>query len=193
MRLTNVGLILASTAILFGCGRSKPPELYVLSPIPCHKMQISEKYAHLRIGINPVKIPEYIQKPEITLHCSKHQVKLAENHHWAESLKDNITRILQTNLTTLLPGAVVQKSPWYSQFFPTYTLDVMISQFETDIYGNHIFRAEYLIYHDNRVVKNGQICYKKKLPVVTPLTVVNSMNDNINQLSKEIMLTFKSM
>ncbi|WP_165475079.1 PqiC family protein [Legionella yabuuchiae] len=193
MNHAKTGLILIIVSLLISCSRSTPPQLYVLNPIPCCNHTKEKKFSHLKIGINPVQLPEYIQKPEITLHCSKHQVKLAENHHWAESLKDNIARVLRTNLSTLLPGSVIEQTPWYSQLSPSYTLQVIISLFETDVHGNNIFRAEYLIYQEHRVVKNGHLCYKKKLPIVTPTSVVAAMNENINRLSREISHSFKTL
>jgi uncharacterized lipoprotein YmbA len=169
--------------------RSKPPQLYVLNPLPCIKSSKNTQFSSLRIGLDAIKIPEYIQKPEIVLHCNKNEVKLAKNHEWAEGLDKNILRIFQTNLMTLLPGAIVEITPWNSRFKADYNVQIIISEFETD-QNRNIFRAEYLIYQGDNIIK-GNVCYKNKIMEVTPKNVVLNLNEDITALTQEIASFFR--
>ncbi len=119
MNIIKIGFLLLLVT-LAAC-RSKPPQLYVLNPLPCIKSAKNTQFSSLKIGIDAIKIPEYLQKPEIVLQCNTNQVKLAQNHEWAENLDKNILRIFQGNLMTPLPGAVVEVSPWDSKFQPDYS------------------------------------------------------------------------
>ena len=188
MNIIKTIFILLLILVLASC-RSKPPQLYVLNPLPCCQLSQHMQFSSLKIGVDPVKIPEYIQKPQIVLHCNKNQVVLSENHEWAEGLNKNILRVLQTNLMTLLPGATVESSPWDSKFKPDYNVKITISEYETDSNRN-VFRAEYLIYQGENVIK-GNVCYRNKLIKVTPINVVLNLNDNITALSREIARHFR--
>ncbi|WP_058529282.1 PqiC family protein [Legionella londiniensis] len=183
-------LILFFMMLIVSCGRSKESQYYVLNPIPCKHSQQKPVFHHLRIGIDRIKIPGYLEKPQLSFYCTSNQVHLEENHQWAEALKDNIMRVLQTNLSTLLPGAIIEVEPWNRRFVPEYTLQVMISEYKLDIGGKSELRAEYLIYHHEQTVKKQSICYCTKLSKVSPQTLVSSMNHQLTQLSHEISQFF---
>ncbi|QBR84475.1 membrane integrity-associated transporter subunit PqiC [Legionella israelensis] len=176
--------------LLTACGRSRESQFYVLIPIPPEKAQV-KRYHGLRIGIDKVNIPGYAQRSQLIIHCTKYRANIEEYHQWAEALTTNVTRVIDTNLSTLLPGAIVESSPWDSKFLPDYHLQVNISQYEVDIHGNSVLRAEYIIYKQEKIIKKAEVYYQIKLSSVTPETLVISMNKNLTQLTYEIAGYFK--
>ena len=186
-----MGFVLMAVLVLGACGRSKEAQLYVLNPIAAQK-KTNHHYTYLRIGIDEVKIPSYIDKLPLTIHYTAHQVFLEEYHQWAEALNKNIERVIRTNLTTLLPGAFVAISPWDVLFKPSYHLQITIPQFSVDINGNSILQAEYIIYHNEQLIEKRDVYYYQKIPVVTPEQLVISMNNNLTSLSRDIAKYFSS-
>jgi uncharacterized lipoprotein YmbA len=181
-----IGLMLGS------CGRSPDSQFYVLNPIaPQYKM--IKSYTHLRIGINEIHGPAYMNKPQLTIHCSAQEVKLEEYHRWVENLNQNTQNVIEANLATLLPGAAFVTAPWDINFKPRYQLQIDILQFAVDIRGNSRLRAEYLIYSNEQVKKKGLLSYHLKTSPPTVANLVASMNTNLNQLTRDLAKVLASL
>ncbi|WED43565.1 PqiC family protein [Legionella cardiaca] len=189
MKLIKFSFIAFIGLLLVACGRSKDAQMYMLNPLPPAKNG-TKPYTYLQIGIDEVTTPAYMTKPQLMIHQTPHRLELEEYHQWAESLDKNITRVVETNLATLLPGAVVESSPWDSKFKPNYHLQIDISQFEIDINGNSTLRAEYLIYHEDKLIKKRDVYYCSKVMPVDIERLVISMNVNLTHLTQDIAKTF---
>ncbi|MFW2534402.1 MULTISPECIES: PqiC family protein [unclassified Legionella] len=181
-------IILLTTLILCGCGKSKESQFYILTPLPPQKNH--HFYNHVQIGIDSVTIPDYIKKKQLMINQSPNHLNIEEFHQWAGSLDKNITLVLTTNLSTLIPGAIVQSAPLDTKFHPDYHLQVDISQFEIDIHGASILRAEYIIYRQEKLIHKGNAYYHIRIPVVTTEALVKSMNTNLTSLSIKIAHSF---
>nr|MBA2651186.1 membrane integrity-associated transporter subunit PqiC [Tatlockia sp.] len=171
--------------LLSSCGRSPDSQFYVLNPISPQSNKL-KNYNHLRIGINRIHGPSYLAKPQLVIHCSAHEVKLEEYHRWVETLAHNTQRVIEANLTTLLPGAAFVSEPWDVNFKPQYQLQVDIVQFEVDIYGNSRLSADYLIYSENHLNSKGSLVYHQKVNPPIVANLVASMNMNLTHLTRDL-------
>ena len=101
----HVAVIFLSLA-LAGClgGPSAPTNFYMLSPLSPSQAGTSPatKEARIHIGLETVVIAEYLNRNEIVLNLDNTIYQLAEFDQWAEPLNDNLTRVLEENLTKLL-------------------------------------------------------------------------------------------
>lgn len=192
MNVFKKGFILLLSLMLIACGRSTVSQFYVLNPIP-FKLNHSKNYSHLRIGISEIDCPAYMCKPQFVMHHSSHRVALEEFHQWAGSLDKNIRRVIETNLSTLLPGAAIVMLPWNPKFKPNYQLQINISQFDVNMDGNSVLRADYFIYSDKQLIKKGTHYYHQKILNVTVEKLVESMNVNLTRLTKDIAHTFSNL
>ncbi len=170
--------------ILTGCARSPEVNFYVLNPIS--EQQQTNQYHDIHIGLDEITIPPYMNKPQFIIHSTPHLVKMSEKDQWAGPLDKNIQRVIKVNLSTLLPGTVIENIPWSNQFKPNYQLSIDISQFEVDISGDSIFRASYVIYSGDQIRKKGTVYYHQKTTDVTMNTLVTSMNANLNRFTYHI-------
>lgn len=178
-------LLLLAVLLIGACGRSKEPQYYVLNPVYAQKTS-EQHYINLRLGIDEITIPEYLDKPQLPVYYTAHRSALDENYQWAEELKSNVRRVIKTNLTTFLPGALIENAPWDIKFKPTYRLDVDISQYKVNIEGLSVLAAEYVIYHNDEPVKKYRVFYHETIPVVNAATIVASMNNNLTLLTRHI-------
>jgi uncharacterized lipoprotein YmbA len=91
---------------LAGClgGSSAPTNFYMLSPLSSSPAGTSAATAEarIRIGLETVVIAEYLNRNEIVVNLDNTVYQLAEFNQWAEPLSDNLTRVLEQNLTNLL-------------------------------------------------------------------------------------------
>ncbi|CDZ77078.1 ABC-type uncharacterized transport system, auxiliary component [Legionella massiliensis] len=185
MKIYLSAFIVLMGLMLGSCGRSPDSQFYVLSPIAPLQNQI-KSYKHLKIGLNEIKGPAYLSKPQVIVHYSANEVKLEEYHRWVENLDKNVKQVIVANLSTLLPGAAFISMPWDIKFRPKYQLQIDISQFEVDVKGNSLFSADYTIYADKQVYTTGTLVYRQKVSQPKIENLVASMNENLNHFSRDL-------
>lgn len=64
------------------------------------------------IGIGPVKVPEYQNRPQIVTQDTNNLLTFAQFDRWGEPLEIALPRLVSANLSVLLPGATLAISPW---------------------------------------------------------------------------------
>ncbi|MDX1838402.1 hypothetical protein DIZ81_11120 [Legionella taurinensis] len=180
-----VGLLLSASLILTACSRSKDPSYYVLNPVSAPVIQ-SNQYIHVRLGIERVSVPDYLDKPQLSIYYTPNLSELQEDSQWAEEVRGNVKRVIKTNLSTFLSGALVELAPWDIKYKPNYQLQVDISQYKVTAQGQSILQAEYVIYKGEEPFKKYKVAYTEKLSVVNPNTMVISMNNNLTRLTRDI-------
>ena len=93
---------------LTGClgGPSGPTNFYMLSPLSASQAvtAAASVEGRIRIGLVTVVVPEYLNRNEIVVNLDNTVYRLAEFNQWAEPLNNNLTRVLEENLTNLLRG-----------------------------------------------------------------------------------------
>ncbi len=117
---------------LAGClgGTSKPTRFYVLTPLAGAAPGSVADAAGLSVELAPVRIPEYLDRPEIVVGRSANELELKEFHHWAGNLEKNMTWVLAENLSLRMPGASVTIPPSRRTTPPDYRLAFSILRFE---------------------------------------------------------------
>ena len=100
--ITIIFLSLALTGCLGG--PSPPTNFYMLSPLNPSQTGTLAATAdgRIRIGLSTVTVPEYLNRSEIVINLDNTVYQLADFSKWAEPLSDNLTRVLEENLTNLL-------------------------------------------------------------------------------------------
>ena len=176
--------------LLTQCSKSAEPTYYTLTP---HHLGANAPKNHhtVRIGIDMVTIPEYLDSPYLRIFTTTNQAQLLELHQWAGAVDVNIGRVIQTNISTYLPNAAIQMAPWDTEFYPDYHLRIDITQFNVDIEGNSILQAIYTIEKNKESVNQYQTTFYEKVAVVTPSHVVVSMNNQLQKLTQHIAARFR--
>ncbi len=128
-RYTLLGVVL-----LAGClgPRQDTSALFLLSPVP---PPAAESTIAVAIGLGPITIPGYLDRPQVIVRISDNQIALSEADRWAEPLAANIARTLEENLTALLPGSSYVAFPWYLSEEPDVALALEFRRFEADQTG----------------------------------------------------------
>lgn len=84
------------------------------------------------LGLGPIRIPSYIDRPEIVTAISDQEYRLSENQRWAEGLDKTIPRVLSENLSRLIPGYQIVLHPWPREPKPEQQIIVDIQEFHVD-------------------------------------------------------------
>ena len=116
-RLCKLAVLLTcvSLMVMTGCtGTSESSRFYMLKGLPnTESAQYTAAAAKgLSIGVGPMEIPKYLDRPQIVTRAGGSKLELGEFDKWAGSLKDDIPRVLAENLSVLLSTDRVVTFPW---------------------------------------------------------------------------------
>ena len=126
--------------LLAGCGSTPLTQFYKLSSLPSGQQGnfAASPGGEIAIGVGPVELPEYLDRPQIVTRKSQNQLEISEFHRWAGSLPQGFSRVLAKNISTLLPTDRVAVFPWEGTFSPTYQVKVQVEQFDGQV-GKQVF------------------------------------------------------
>lgn len=138
-----------SLVMLAGCigGKTNPSRFYVLSPLPSEtKKQVAAAERGVAIGVGPVSLPPYLDRPEIVTRASGNELQLSEFDRWAEPLQRNFSRVLAENLSILIPTDRTVVFPWEKSMPIDYQVLVDVTRFEGHADGNNLLMARWSIF-----------------------------------------------
>jgi uncharacterized lipoprotein YmbA len=111
--------------------------LYVLTPLAEDTAAPSAlPQRRLALGVGPVALPRYVDRPQIVTGRASHELQAAPFEQWAEPLRDNVVRVLATNLSLLLGTDRVAIFPWKSPGPMDYQVLVEVTHFLGDVGGD---------------------------------------------------------
>lgn len=87
------------------------------------------------IGLGPIHLPDYLQRPTIVTRTGPTQITPRENDRWAEPLADGVRRVLREDLRRALGVEQVVAFPWYPTQQPAVQVSVDVQQLECDSAG----------------------------------------------------------
>jgi len=89
--------------VLLGCVSSPPTHFYTLSAGALVSGGSAEKSAaEYSVSVDPVTLPETVDRPQLVVRVGANQIALVEEHRWAGPLKGEIRRVIAENLSQLL-------------------------------------------------------------------------------------------
>jgi len=125
--------LIASATLLSGCSvgkKSTPSKFYVLSALPQDTAPLPEALTNPpNVGVSQVRIPSYIDRPQITYRVGENEVHFSEFRRWGEPISDGVTRVVRQNLTKLLGVGRVAAFPWMQPYPRDLTLSVVVTDF----------------------------------------------------------------
>jgi uncharacterized protein len=149
--MRRVGLALFGLAAmgLAGCfAGSQPAKFYRLQgTADVHGVRAAAGDASTAgvIGLGPVEIPGYLDRPQIVTGGPANQLYLDEFNRWAEPLRDSITQVLAEDLASDLPADHVVAFPWNRALAPDYVVEVGIGRFHVGEDGKSELRASWQV------------------------------------------------
>ena len=140
--------LLSACSSLSGGDDSSGTRFYSLSSLP----PVTASNTKLRIGVGPVEIPRLLNRPQIISRKNLHEIKMAENHQWGGSYKEEIIQSLTDNLSSLLKTDSVEQYPWKFSFKPSYQVRINIERFDGEIGKNITLKARWRLLKNNKEI-----------------------------------------
>jgi hypothetical protein len=98
------------------------------------------------IGVGPVSLAEYIDRPNLVISESANQLAVAEDHRWAGDLASSIARVTATNLGRQLNTGNVRIWPWQGDEGIRYQVTLDIRQLHGGADGYAVIEAGWRAY-----------------------------------------------
>ena len=189
-------VLLISFIFLGGClgtGTQKPTDYYLLQPL---NSAMEEQGAAARqgivLGIGPVRVQDYLNRPQIVTRTSTSEIMLHEFHYWGEPLSTNFTVVLAQNLSALLSTDRIFIFPYRNkQNLPLqYQVIVDVIRFDGEPGVKASLLVQYCIlqFQDNgmKELVTRQPSFSKPLADDSIATLVAAMSELVADLSREI-------
>lgn len=113
--LIGVCLLVATSIGVSACINTPLPDYYVLTPergTVTASQFLDGRIPDLAIGVGPITIPETVNRQNIVTPKDSNQLEVAEFHRWSEPLRENISRVVITNLADRLGVNKLYAYPW---------------------------------------------------------------------------------
>jgi uncharacterized lipoprotein YmbA len=173
--------ILSFLCVLFlsGCVGTSPQSTFYMLKVPTGT-KFPEK--SLQILVDPVKIPAFLDKPQIvTLSSDGMQVHIAETKRWAEPLPGMIQRVMINDLANRLPNSQIRPKVFMRDYYD-YVLYTDISKLDATFGKDVVLSVRWSL-----VDAQGKTVYK------TQTTLSEKLGDSYDDLVKAESNLFKQL
>ncbi len=191
--LPVIGLVAA-----MGCGSTTPAKYYTLSPLPAAAERVLGKEAverGLAVGIGPVRLPQYLVRPEIVTRTDANKIEVAELDHWGGSLRDDFSRNLLENLSLILANDRVSFYLLPGAGRVDYRVAVDVIRFDGVRGRDVVLIAGWTIRSgsDSKIVRVGNSRIQEPTGGESYEAMVGGMSRALGRLSQEIGESLKAL
>ena len=189
-------VLFVSFVILGGClgtGTQKPTDYYLLQTLNSSAEERGAVVGEgIVLGVGPVRVQEYLNRPQIVTRTSTNEIKIHDFHYWGEPLNSNFTAILAQNLSLLLSTDRILIFPYRSkQELPfDYQVVVDVIRFDGEPGVKASLLAQYYILkfeeNERKVIVTTQPSFSKPLADKSFETLVATMSELVADLSRQI-------
>ncbi len=97
------------------------------------------------IGLGPIKLPPYLDRPEVVTRVAPNRLELSKEDRWGESLQNGFTSALERDLAAHASAQRIVVFPWYNTVHVDLQVEIAVYRFETDGQGNATLLARWTI------------------------------------------------
>ncbi len=178
--------ILAAVLMTAAClsGTTQPAKFYSLNSIS--DSSVTFKSAKLVIGVEEVKVPVYLDKPQmVTRHENQVELNVSEFNRWSEPLSVAMQRAIADDMAVYLPQAVVKPTSFRREGFD-YIVWVEVNKFDGSWGRTVDLSVWWSIYN-----KDGRLMFRERSDLSRPLgktydELVLQDSDLVSELARQI-------
>ena len=185
MRINKIGLIILSGFFILaqGCAQQSSRTSNHFYLLNSNSQAISKNNSTHILGIRPVTVANYINNSGIALQTSSNKIVIANHHLWAEQPSLAVTRVLHSELNTLLTQSRVDNGQFGSRDDWQYILTTHVDQFHGTENGQAILSGYWQLESKNSVIVNQR--FNLSAPIDEPgyASLVNQLQQLLSQLA----------
>lgn len=196
-RFIQFAILIVMLLLLAGCGSSAPSNFYLLQAQPAPAIAQPERptASHKSIGIGPVEIPQYLDRPQLVTLTGGNTVHIHEFERWAEPLREGVTRVVTDNLANLLATDPIEVYPWKSQLTVDYRLALTLNRFEAAADGQTTLAGWWTLYDtaNRRVSLRKPVLLTGSIESSKVSAMVDGQSRLLARLCEEIATTVRHL
>ena len=177
------------TLLMSGCMRdSKPTQFYMLDADSglAGTARVPATAQGPVIGLGPIRIPEYLNRPQMIVAIADNQYRLFENHRWAEPLDQNISLALFKALPRQLGTDRIVRYPWPQRQAIDYQVGVDILEFNVDASGQSRLIAQWFVKRKDKPTIDKRSTYQFPASTTDHALMVKAQSQCLTKLGEEI-------
>ena len=188
--------VIILTLVLSGCARdSKPVQFYMLNAdsgvAGTTRVPVSANAPV--IGLGPIHIPEYLNRPQMIVAISDNQYQLSEDHRWAERLDQNISLALIKALPRQLGTDRIVRYPWSQRQAVDYQVGIDILEFNVDAGGQSRLIAQWYVKRKDKPTIDKRSVYQFPASTTDYAVMVKAQSQCLTKLGEEIAVTLRQL
>ena len=188
--LFTLGLVMV---LLAGCASSPPSKFYQLSPLQNRTAFTRDASLEkiVTIAVGPIRIPDYLDRPQIVTRAGRNELRLSEFDRWAGSLENDVTRVLVEDISILLPTERFSAVPWTpyleSQVPASYRVEVLVERFDGWLGDSVLLKAQWAVFARNRsMLLKRESLIRERINGGSYDALVDAMSAALEKLSGDI-------
>ena len=145
--LIRIRLLLIAVTLLAvaGCGSTRPSNFYQLDEPAAIRLSGLER--GIAVGVGPVNLPPYLDRPQIVVRGTGHKLELSEFNRWSEPLTDSILRVIVVSLSNKLESTRIYQIPRRNKTIPLeFRIEIDIARFDGMLGGDALLVARWTLY-----------------------------------------------
>jgi uncharacterized protein len=197
MRGLLISILFCITSfMLTGCASSQPTRFFVLNALEYSRKEPPQTCQHDRIftvGINPVNMPRYLDRPQIMTRVNDNELRLSELNVWAEPLKDTLTRVIAQNLRSV-PCADIVIMPKALSKQIIYRLSADVIRLDGTLGGQALLHVQWSIIEEQtqKMLIAKVSTYREPVQSHDYNALVYAYNRVLDSFSQEVAGSFAS-
>ena len=138
--------------VIGGCSRTQTAKFYTLNALTDAQSgrQAVASDQDVAVGLGPIRLPEYLDRPQVVTRVSPNEVRFAEYHRWAGPLAGDLSNILAENLSTLLGTDHIALYPWKATTPIDCRVEIDVSRFDGKPGGSVLLQSQWIVFSKDR-------------------------------------------
>ena len=184
----RIAVIILAIGVLTmaGCAPTPPPTYFQLEE-PAN-VQLSGIERGIAIGVGPLNLPAYLDRPHIVTRATEHRLELSEFNRWAEPLKDSMLRVIAVNLSNELETTRVFALPRRIPVVPIeFKVEINVARFDGRLGGEVVLVARWILLGKEDQLISTKVSIIREQSVGSDYdALIKAQNKTLQKLSNEI-------
>lgn len=184
----RIAVIILAIGVLTmaGCAPTPPPTYFQLEE-PAN-VQLSGIERGIAIGVGPLNLPAYLDRPHIVTRATEHRLELSDFNRWAEPLKDSMLRVIAVNLSNELETTRVFALPRRIPVVPIeFKVEINVARFDGRLGGEVVLVARWILLgKEDQLISTKVSIIREQSTGSDYDALIKAQNKTLQKLSDEI-------